>query len=112
MGTLTLCLGNLTRGSNFAYPTKALPELQNEGNLNGTRIVLDEFEGSMFAATFGITGIIYAPLSGVIAGWLGRRKAYSIHKPYRYKFQFHEKYFFVFSVKLKRGRRREEELIF
>jgi len=77
LGTLTLCLGNMTRGSNFAYPTKAQPELQYEGNQNTTSIVLDEFEGSMFAATFGITGIVCAPLSGVIAGWLGRRKAWN-----------------------------------
>ena len=79
LGTLTICLANFALGNCVAFPTKALPQLKNETDLN---IALDDYQGSWFASIFWISGIILAPPGGVLSGWLGRRKILLLSAPF------------------------------
>ena len=78
MGVLAVCLSSFSKGSIVAYPTKALPQLRS----NGSIIVLTEIEESIFAAAFGFSCIIFAPLGGIIAGWIGRKKIIVLTAPF------------------------------
>ena len=64
MGTLSVCLANVSLGTLLGYPTKALTQLKNETNIE---LQMDENLGSWFAASFWIAGIFLCPLGG----WLG-----------------------------------------
>lgn len=55
-----MCISTISRGGLFGYTTKTLAELQN-GNSNST-FTLNEFEGSLFAASIQLSGIIFAPI--------------------------------------------------
>ena len=55
----------------IGYPTKALPQLQSEPN---NAVKLTENEGSGFAAILTLSGVIFSPLIGFLAGWLGKKK--------------------------------------
>ena len=55
----------------IGYPTKALPQLQSEPN---NAVKLTENEGSGFAAILTMSGVIFSPLIGFLAGWLGKKK--------------------------------------
>ena len=79
IGTLTVCLANFSLGNCVAYPTKALPQLRNETDLN---VALDDYHGSWFASVFWISGIILAPPGGILSGWLGRRKILLLSAPF------------------------------
>ena len=79
LGTLTICLASMTRGSLFGYPTKALPQLQNSTDES---INLNSLESAIFAATSSSSGFIFASLGGFFAGWVGRRKALLIASPF------------------------------
>ena len=88
LGTLTICISTISRGGLFAYPTKTLPQVQNT-NLNHTttnnsemEVVLNSFEGSLFAASIQLTGIFFAPFGGIISGWIGRRKTILLMSPF------------------------------
>ena len=55
----------------IGYPTKALPQLQSEPN---NAVKSTENEGSGFAAILTLSGVIFSPLIGILAGWLGKKK--------------------------------------
>ena len=73
-----MCLSSFSKGSIVAYPTKALPQLRNETSI----VFLTVTEGSFFAAAFGFSAIIFAPVRGIMAAWLGRRKTILITSPF------------------------------
>ena len=62
----------------IGYVTTALPQLQNETDVN---IQLDEDLGSWFVATFWISGIVTCTLGGWLGGYLGRRKTMILAAP-------------------------------
>ena len=71
-------MGFVSLGTVLGYPTKALPQMKSESDIN---VALDDYEGSMFAAIFWIAGIIFSPLGGALAGWIGRRKTILLASP-------------------------------
>ena len=42
---------------------------------------LSWYEGSIFGAGFDISGVFFAPLGGILAGWIGRRKTIFLTSP-------------------------------
>ena len=52
-GSITVSLVFVNLGALMGYPTKALPQLRNETNIE---VNLDEYEGSVFAAVTFMTG--------------------------------------------------------
>ena len=78
IGTLSVCLSSVSLGTLLGYPTKALPQLKNETNIE---LRMDEYLGSWFAGSFWITGIFLCPLGGWLGGWFGRRKIILLASP-------------------------------
>ena len=74
-----MAITSVTRGANFAYVTKAVPQLQNSTH---SIIVLNDAEGSAFIAMFGFIGMIFAPLGGILAGKIGRRMTILLTSPF------------------------------
>lgn len=74
-----VCLGFVSLGACLGYPTNALPQMKNETMAS---VNLDDYEGSMFAACFWLSGIVCAPLGGILSGWLGRRKVLILTSPF------------------------------
>ena len=70
IGALAVSLVSILNGIIRGFTTVALPNLG-----------LDENEGSWFAALSYIGAIIFAPLGGLIAGTLGRKKTLMIFSP-------------------------------
>ena len=71
MGTTVVSIVSISLGTMIGYPTKALPQLQSEPN---NAVKLTENEGSGFAAILTLSGVIFSPLIGFLAGWLGKKK--------------------------------------
>ena len=71
MGANVVSIVFLSLGTLIGYPTKALPQLQSEPN---NAVKLTENEGSGFAAILTLSGVIFSPLIGFLAGWLGKKK--------------------------------------
>ena len=70
MGTLVVSIVFLILGTCLGYPTKALPELLSESNID---VKLNENELSILAAISFLSGVIFSPIGGLISGWLGRK---------------------------------------
>ena len=70
MGTIVVSIVFLSLGTCLGYPTKALPDLQSESNID---VKLNENELSILAAIPTLSGVIYCPIGGIISGWLGRK---------------------------------------
>ena len=51
-------------------------------NNSEMEVVLNSFEGSLFAASIQLTGIFFAPFGGIISGWIGRRKTILLMSPF------------------------------
>ena len=71
LGTIVVSIVSTSLGTMIGYPTKALPQLQSEPN---NAVKLTENEGSGFAAILTLSGVIFSPLIGFLAGWLGKKK--------------------------------------
>ena len=55
-GTLVVSLASGSLGTALGYPTKALPQMATETNLE---VQLNQYEGSWFAALFWISGTLF-----------------------------------------------------
>ena len=73
-----VCIPFISIGASIGYPTQALPQLKNETN---AELNLDEYEGSLFASIYWISGIVFCPVGGSLSGWIGRRKLLMILSP-------------------------------
>ena len=70
-GAIVVCFTFLSLGASVGYPTQALRQLQSDKD---EAIRLNENEASSFATVFWLTGIICAPVGGVLSGLFGRKK--------------------------------------
>ena len=77
-GTIVVCFTFLSLGAVVGYPTQALPQLKSDKD---EAIRLNENEASSFATVLWITGIICAPLGGVLSGIFGRKKFLMLTTP-------------------------------
>ena len=77
-GAIVVCFTFLSLGAVVGYPTQALPQLKSDKD---EAIRLNENEASSFATVLWITGIICAPLGGVLSGIFGRKKFLMLTTP-------------------------------